>query len=234
MRLTQGSLGVACDARRVNCAAATPIEPPPCRWELPSPTVADEHGIVAVGADLEAGTLLSAYRAGMFPMRVRRDVLAWWSPDPRGVIPLDGMHVSRSLRRARGRFDITINRDFEAVMRACGDPARPHGWIDDSFIDAYCEMHRLGWAHSVEAWRDDELAGGVYGLRIGRFFAGESMFHRVTDASKVALWSLVELLRGDGVELFDVQWTTPHLVSLGAVDLSRDEYLRRLACAVDG
>ena len=117
---------------------------------------------------------------------------------------------------------------------AFGDPARSHGWIDESFINAYCELHRLGWAHSVEAWRDGELAGGVYGLRIGRFFAGESMFHRVTDASKVALWALVDLLRADGVELFDVQWTTPHLVSLGAIDLPRDEYLRRLACAVDG
>jgi leucyl/phenylalanyl-tRNA--protein transferase len=195
--------------------------------------VADEHGIVAVGADLEPGTLLAAYRAGMFPMRLRRDVLAWWSPDPRGVIPLDWMHVSHRLRRTIKRFDVTVDRDFEAVMRACGDPARPHGWIDDSFVDAYTGLHRLGWAHSVEAWRDGELVGGVYGVRIGRFFAGESMFHRVTDASKVALWALIELLRVDGVELFDVQWTTPHLVSLGAIDLRRTEYLRRLACAIE-
>ena len=221
------------DARSVNWAV-TPIEPAPCRWELPSPTVADEHGVVGIGADLEAGTLLAAYRAGMFPMRLQRDVLAWWSPDPRGVIPLDGMHVSRSLRRTirRQRFDVTIDRDFEAVMRACGDPARPHGWIDESFITAYFELHRLGWAHSVEAWRDGELAGGVYGLRIGRFFAGESMFHRATDASKVVLAALVDRLRRQGFALLDVQWVTPHLEQFGAVEIPRREYLARLKKAL--
>ena len=117
-------------------------------------------------------------------------------------------------------------------MRACADPHRPHGWIDQSFVDAYTRLHEMGWVHSVEAWRDGALAGGLYGLRIGRFFAGESMFHRVTDASKVAVWATVELLRMDGVRLFDVQWTTPHLCSLGAIDVPRAEYLRLLASAI--
>src|SRR5262249_45243726 len=157
-----------------------------------------------LGADLEPGTLLAAYRSGLFPMRIRREVLAWWSPDPRGVLPLDGFHVSRSLQRAARHFGVTVNAAFEAVMRACADPARPHGWIDESFVAAYVQLHALGWAHSVEVWRDGELAGGVYGVRIGRLFAGESMFHRVRDASKVALWAAVDLLRSDGVTLFDV------------------------------
>jgi leucyl/phenylalanyl-tRNA---protein transferase len=209
------------------------IEPPPCRWDLPPATIADEHGVVGFGADLEPGTLLAAYRTGLFPMRIRRDTLAWWSPDPRGILPLDGMHVSRSLRRAARRFDVTVNAAFEDVMRACADPARPHGWIDESFVAAYVRLHELGWAHSVEVWRDGTLAGGVYGLRIARLFAGESMFHRVRDASKVALWATVDLLRLDGATLFDVQWTTPHLSSLGAVDVPRDEYLRLLASSVD-
>ena len=223
------------DARTVRSVSppAEPVEPPPCRWDLPDATVADAHGIVGLGADLEPGTLLAAYRSGLFPMRVRRNTLAWWSPDPRGVIPLDGLHVSRSLRRAAHRFDVTVDHAFVAVMRGCADPRRPHGWIDESFVDAYTRLHELGWAHSVEVWQEGALAGGLYGVRIGRFFAGESMFHRVTDASKVAVKATVELLRLDGAELFDVQWTTDHLSSLGAVDVSRDEYLRRLASAVE-
>ena len=199
---------------------------------FPDPRAADGD-VVAVGGDLEPGTLLLAYRTGLFPMRID-GLLAWWSPDPRGILPLDGFHVSRSLRRARKRFEVRVDTAFEAVVRACADPRRPHGWIDDSFVGAYTRLHALGHAHSVETWRDGELVGGVYGVRIGRFFAGESMFHRVTDASKVALWAAVELLRTDGAELFDVQWTTPHLRSLGAVDVPRTEYLRLLASAVDG
>jgi leucyl/phenylalanyl-tRNA---protein transferase len=232
MRLTTVSLGRMRDARRVY---STPRlrDAPPCRWDLPPATAADDHGIVGLGADLEPGTLIAAYRSGLFPMNVRRGVLAWWSPNPRGILPLDGLHVSRSLRRAIPRFDVTVNVAFEDVMRGCADPHRPHGWIDETFIDAYTRLHALGWAHSVETWQDGRLVGGMYGVRIARFFAGESMFHRVTDASKVALWAAVSLLRLDGVELFDVQWTTPHLRSLGAVDLSRDEYLRRLASATD-
>jgi leucyl/phenylalanyl-tRNA--protein transferase len=210
-----------------------PVEPPPCAWELPDPRDADENDIVGVGADLEPATLLAAYRAGMFPMRLGPNApIAWWSPDPRGIVPLDGFHASRSLRRARARFDVTFDTAFGEVVARCADPARPHGWIDESFAAAYTRLHEMGWAHSVEAWHDGMLAGGIYGVRIGALFAGESMFHAVRDASKVALWALVDGLRLDGAALFDVQWTTPHLGSLGAINITRSEYLRRLRAAV--
>jgi leucyl/phenylalanyl-tRNA--protein transferase len=200
-------------------------------WDFPDAREFGPDDLVAVGGDLEPQTLLDAYARGLFPMRVRR-MLGWWSPDPRGIMPLDGFRLSRSLRRSIPRFEVRVNTAFVEVMRACADPKRPNGWIDGAFITAYANVHRLGHAHSVEAWRDGELVGGVYGIRIGDFFAGESMFHRETDASKVALWATVELLRMDGVTLFDVQWTNPHLVSLGAVDVSREEFLRLLACAL--
>lgn len=211
-----------------------PAEPPPSRWEMPDPRLADDAGVVAVGADLEPGTILAAYRAGLFPMPLRRRrAVAWWSPDPRGVIPLDGLRVSRSLAKACRRFEVRVDTAFDEVIAACADPARPHGWIDDAIADAYRGLHRLGWAHSVEAWTPEgDLAGGLYGLAVGGLFAGESMFHRRTDASKVALVGLVERLRDGGAAVLDVQWTTPHLRSLGAVDVPRDAYLARLADAV--
>jgi leucyl/phenylalanyl-tRNA--protein transferase len=210
-----------------------PVEPPPCRWVLPDPSDADENHIVGIGADLEPATLLAAYRSGLFPMRLGpKAPVAWWSPDPRGIIPLDRFHASRSLRRVRTRFDVTFDAAFAGVIAGCADPTRPHGWIDDSFTGAYTRLHEMGWAHSVEVWQDGLLAGGVYGVRIGGLFAGESMFHTVRDASKVALWALVDGLHLDGVSLFDVQWTTPHLASLGAIDIARSEYLRRLRVAV--
>lgn len=175
--------------------------------------------------------MLAAYRRGLFPMRAgRRGALGWWSPDPRGVIPLADWHVSRSLRRSRRKLTVTVDRAFRDVMLACADPSRPDGWIDDSFVDAYSALYELGWAHSIEVWRgdangDDELVGGVYGVAIGGLFAGESMFHRATDASKVALAELVDRLVGGGGVLFDVQWCTPHLASLGAVEVPRTRYL---------
>jgi leucyl/phenylalanyl-tRNA--protein transferase len=161
--------------------------------------------------------------------------LAWWSPDPRGVIPLDGLHVSRSLRKSCGRFEIRVDTAFDQVIRGCADPARPSGWIDDEFIAAYTHLHELGWVHSVEAWTCDaepELGGGVYGVAIGGLFAGESMFHQRTDASKVALVGLVDRLRAGGGTLLDVQWQTEHLASLGAREISRDRYLELLADAL--
>jgi leucyl/phenylalanyl-tRNA--protein transferase len=211
-----------------------PVEPPPTRWLLPSADAADETEIAGVGADLAPGTLLAAYRAGLFPMRVGRGgPIGWWSPDPRGIIPLDHLHESRSLRRSRRRFPVALDTAFEAVMRGCGDPRRPHGWIDEEFVSAYCELHRLGWAHSVEAYDErGVLVGGVYGIGIGGLFAAESMFHRATDAGKVALAALVELLRAGGALLLDVQWTTEHLASLGAVDVPRAKYLELLAEAM--
>jgi leucyl/phenylalanyl-tRNA--protein transferase len=196
--------------------------------------------IVAIGADLDPGTLLDAYRHGLFPMRVQRGgPIAWWSPDPRGIIPLDDLRVSRSLRRSCRRFDVTVDTCFEAVMRACGDPARPDGWIDESFIAAYTRFHDLGWAHSIEVWTratetapDRELVGGLYGIAIGGLFAGESMFHTKTDASKVALVAIVDRLNNAGAELFDVQWNTDHLESLGAIEITKTKYLKRLERAI--
>ncbi|MGQ0805075.1 MAG: leucyl/phenylalanyl-tRNA--protein transferase [Actinomycetota bacterium] len=212
-----------------------PVEPPPTRWELPSAADAGDEEVAGIGADLEPGTLLAAYRTGLFPMRLGEDgPIGWWSPDPRGIIPLDGLRVTKSLRRSARKFETTVNRAFEDVMRGCADGRRPGGWIDEGFVEAYTELHKLGWAHSVESWNGDgELAGGVYGVAIGGLFAAESMFHRETDAGKVALVGLVEWLRSRGAKLLDVQWVTPHLESLGAVEVSRSRYLELLADAVE-
>ena len=191
---------------------------------------------MGVGADLEPGTLLLAYRSGLFPMPVGGEgdeVLAWWSPDPRGVIPLEQLRVTRSLRASCRRFDVRVDTAFEEVIDACADPSRRGRWITPAVRAAYVELHRLGWAHSVETWTSDgHLAGGLYGVAIGGLFAGESMFHRQRDASKVALVSLVTRMRARGATLLDVQWVTPHLATLGAVDLDRHEYLRRVEVAV--
>lgn len=212
-----------------------PIEPPPSRWVLPTTPPLDDSDIVAIGADLEPGTLLSAYRVGLFPMPFDRRRIAWFSPDPRGVLPVHGLHVSRTLRRNLGHFSITIDTAFTDVMRGCAHPPRSGAWINGEFIDAYTALHHLGWAHSVEVRNigSGQLVGGLYGVRIGRFFAGESMFHRETDASKAAMVGLVEWLADTGATLVDVQWTTPHLVSMGALDLSRAEYLSQLAEAIN-
>jgi leucyl/phenylalanyl-tRNA---protein transferase len=213
-----------------------PLEPPPSPWRFPDVQGADEHGVVGLGADLEPGTLLQAYRQGVFPMPLHRDgPMAWWSPDPRAILPLDGLRVSRSLRRSCGRYELRVDTAFGDVLAACGDPRRPGGWISAEIRSSYGRLHELGWAHSVEAWDDQGLAGGLYGVSVGGLFAGESMFHRRPDASKVALVGLVELLQEDGVlgRLLDVQWSTEHLVSLGAVDVPRGDYLARLAVVVD-
>ncbi|HXH59239.1 leucyl/phenylalanyl-tRNA--protein transferase [Iamia sp.] len=211
-----------------------PLDPGPPQWAFPSPLDAEADGPVGIGADLDPATLLAAYRAGVFPMPVSRGrVLAWWSPDPRGVIPLDGLRVTRSLRTSVRRHATTVDGAFEAVLDACADPRRPGGWITRKIRRAYTELHRLGWAHSVETWTEDgRLAGGLYGVAIGGLFAGESMFHHERDGSKVAIVGLVDRLVDGGATVLDVQWTTPHLLSLGAVDLPRAEYLERLAVAV--
>ncbi len=190
---------------------------------------------MGIGADLHPGTLLAAYRQGLFPMPLSgRRPIGWWSPDPRGVLPLGGLLVTRSLRRSLRRFAVTVDASFDEVMAACADPQRDGGWITSEIRTAYRHLHDLGWAHSVEVRHphDGVLVGGLYGVHVGGLFAGESMFHRETDASKVALVSLVERLRGIGVDLLDVQWLTPHLASLGAVEIPRSEYLRRLEVAV--
>lgn len=185
--------------------------------------------MVAVGADVDPGTLLAAYRCGLFPMPMETGgPMAWWSPDPRGVLDPGGMRISRSLRRSTARYEIRVDTAFPEVLEACADPEREHGWIDGRIASAYVELHRLGWAHSVEAWDADGLAGGLYGVAIGGLFAGESMFHRRIDASKVALTGLVDLLGNGSDRLVDVQWCTPHLARLGAVELSREAYLEVL------
>lgn len=188
-----------------------------------------------MGANLEPGTLLAAYRAGVFPMPVGdRGLMVWWSPDPRGVIPLDAVRVSRSLRRSARRFTVTWDSSFDTVVERCADPARPMGWLSDEMRHAYGRLHRLGWAHSVEPRdADGELAGGLYGVSVGGLFAAESKFYRKTDASKVALVALVEVLAGTDGALLDVQWCTDHLRSLGGGEISREEYLRRLDLALE-
>ncbi len=213
-----------------------PVEPPPSPWGFPPVAEAEGGDLVAVGADLEPGTLLAAYRSGLFPMPVdvgETGPMAWWSPDPRGVVPLDGLKVSRSLRAAVRRYEVRVDTAFADVVEACADDARPGGWISGDVRAAYVRLHELGWAHSVEAWDHEGLVGGLYGVAVDGLFAGESMFHRRTDASKVALVALVELLREDGDDrrLLDVQWATDHLRTLGAVELPRAQYLERLAVA---
>jgi leucyl/phenylalanyl-tRNA--protein transferase len=198
-----------------------------------NPQRADATGLVAVGGDLRPERLLSAYRAGVFPWYDESDPICWWSPDPRAVFELDGLHVSRRLARTirSGRFTVTINRDFAGVIRGCA--VREEGtWIHPEMIEAYERLHRLGHCHSLEVWHEGELAGGIYGVAIGGFFAGESMFTRVRDASKVALVHLVQRLRERGFRLFDIQMTTEHTQRLGAVDIPRKVYLTRLKAAL--
>lgn len=201
--------------------------PPPSVWDFRGVPLGDSD-LVAMGADLRIGTLVHAYSCGLFPMPVD-DSIGWFSPVQRGIIPIDGLHISSSLRKSCRRYRIEVDTRFGDVMVACGDPRRPHGWINDEFVEAYQRLHEAGWAHSVEVFAEDSLVGGVYGVHIGGLFAGESMFHTRTDASKVALVALMALLVSAGVTLFDVQWSTPHLASLGAIEVSRDDYLRLLA-----
>jgi leucyl/phenylalanyl-tRNA--protein transferase len=222
-----------------------PVEPEPSRWAFDLSRAPAGDDFMGIGADLRPATLLAAYRAGAFPMPVsRRGPIGWWSPDPRGVIPLDGLRVSRSLRASSRRFEVRFDTAYDEVVRACADTRRPGGWIRRDIVAAYRRLRELGWMHSVEAWSVDRdgqarLSGGLYGVAIGGLFAGESMFHgprrEDRDASKVALVALVERLRSAGGEgrLLDVQWATEHLVSLGAVELSRPVYLERLSRAVE-
>jgi len=228
------------EARRAGTAGAlgSPQTPPRAelttRFRFPHARTADEDGLVAVGGDLKPGTLILAYSNGIFPWTTHP--VTWWSPDPRAHIPIGGLHVSRSLRRdmRKAGFVTTFDRAFRRVMEGCAAPAprREQTWISPQFISAYTRLHELGYAHSVEVWREEKLAGGLYGVSIGSFFAGESMFSLEENASKVAMVAMEERLRARGFLLFDVQMMTPHLASMGAVEIPREEYLRRVAAAV--
>ena len=179
--------------------------------------------------------MLRAYREGIFPMALEDGEIGWFSPDPRGVLPLETFHVPHRLSRVlrQQAFDIRVDHDFERVMRECAARENEDStWISEEIIQCYVALHRQGRAHSVEAWQGGTLAGGLYGVHIGAAFFGESMFHRVTDASKVALAALVERLRARGFTLLDIQWVTPHLQQFGAVEIARADYLQRLGAAL--
>ena len=215
-----------------------PVEPPPSAWRFGDPRDDDpDEDLVGIGADLAPGTLLAAYRRGIFPMPDGgvRPPMCWFSPVRRGVVPLDGLVVSRSLRRSVRSYEVRVDTAFEEVVAACADPRRPQGWITGDIAEAYAELHRLGWAHSVETWLDGRLVGGLYGVAVGGLFAGESMFHHERDASKVALVGLVSLMSDAHQErrLLDVQWLTPHLATLGAVEIPRNDYLDLLEVALE-
>jgi leucyl/phenylalanyl-tRNA--protein transferase len=208
----------------------TRVPLPPSPWAF-DPDQWPDDDCVAVGADLQSGTVIEAYRCGAFPMPHEGELL-WWSPTRRGVLVPADIRISRSLARSVRRFTVTVDESFADVVDACADPSRPGSWIDADIRDAYVRLHELGWAHSIETRTSDgTLVGGLYGLSIGALFAGESMFHHATDASKVAL---VELARRVGDEgLIDTQWSTPHLASLGVTEWSREAYLDRISSLVD-
>jgi leucyl/phenylalanyl-tRNA--protein transferase len=215
-----------------------PVEPLPTTWEFDLSEVDDSEDMVAVGGDLRAGTLLEAYRSGVFPMGLGEHgarPMGWWSPNPRGVLLPGGVHASRSLQKSLRRFEMRVDTAFREVVDACADPDRDGRWITEEIADAYTEMHALGWAHSIETWQDGELVGGLYGINVGGLFAGESMFHRATDASKAAVVATAGYVFADGDprRLIDVQWATDHLRSLGVVEVSRHDYLSMIEVAVD-
>ena len=205
------------------------------RLWFPDPSRGRRDGLVAIGGDLSVPRLVLAYRTGLFPWTVHP--ITWWSPEPRGIFELDKFHVSRSLayELKRGRFRVTFDQDFSAVIRTCAEVPRDGDstWITEEFIQAYEALHRAGYAHSVEAWSaEGDLVGGLYGVAVGGLFAGESMFHRASNASKVCLASLVSRLRERGFVLFDTQMVTSATSQLGAVEIPRSEYLVRLERAV--
>jgi leucyl/phenylalanyl-tRNA--protein transferase len=201
---------------------------------FPDPAKADSQGLLAVGGDLSVERLLLAYRSGIFPWTDHP--LTWWSPDPRAIFELSSFQPPKRLRQKINRqiFHVTFDRDFRSVIGSCSKPApgRESTWISPRFIEAYTELHLRGYAHSAEAWQGDKLVGGVYGVSIGGFFAGESMFHRATDASKIALSALFVRLRERGFTLFDTQVLSPLTARLGAIEIRRADYLRRLKAAL--
>lgn len=211
------------------------IEPPASRYQFPPPETWGASDLVGVGADLSAGTILEAYRNGLFPMPLEDGSMGWWSPVERAVLELSALRVSRSLARSCRRFTVSVDADATGVVEGCASMERDQTWITPEMAAAYLELHRLGYVHSFEVWdRDGCLVGGLYGVAIGGLFCGESMFHVVSDASKVALVHLVSVLSEGGARMLDVQWLTPHLASLGAEVIGRQVYLERLPVALAG
>ena len=214
---------------------ATPQPVGKSRWRFAPHSRWPEGDLVELEADLEPSTVIDAYRRGLFPMGISElaGLLGWWSPNPRGILPLDGLRVTRSMRQSAKRYEIRVDTCFTRVMQGCADPSREGGWITREITEAYTRLHELGWAHSIEVFdRSGRLAGGLYGVRVDGFFSGESMFHVERDASKVALMALVDLMRSTGMTLLDVQWCSEHLASLGAIAIPRSAYLSRLAQAI--
>ncbi len=203
------------------------------RLRFPDPAKADAQGLVAVGGDLSVERLLLAYRSGIFPWTA--DPITWWSPDPRGIFELAHFHVPRSLERTLRKkpFEVTCDRAFRDVVRGCALARRQGNWITREFVEAYARLHEAGHAHSVESWQEGHLVGGIYGVAVGGLFAGESMFHKVSEASKVALVHLVETLRANRYALFDIQMVTEITQRLGAIEVSRADYLARLREVVE-
>lgn len=201
---------------------------------FPDPESADEHGCLGIGLDLSPTSLLSAYAEGVFPWS--EDPISWWSPDPRGIFCLNSFTAPRRVRRKMlsGSYHFSRNRCFAEVIRACAEPSEKRGdsWIGPAMIEAYAHLHQMGHAHSVECWHHEQLVGGIYGVQIGGLFAAESMFSRVSDGSKMALITLIDHLREQGFVLLDVQQTNDHTRSLGALDIPRQDYLPKLALAL--
>jgi leucyl/phenylalanyl-tRNA---protein transferase len=206
---------------------------------FPPPHMATREGLLAVGGDLSLQRLLHAYKLGIFPWYSPGDPILWWSPDPRLVLYPDQLKVSKSLKRTikNDVFQVTMDTAFSEVITNCAESRTEHGpgtWIDEEMIEAYCRLHQEGYAHSVEAWHEGKLAGGLYGVSLGNCFFGESMFTKVSNASKVALVALAEFLRSISCELIDCQVTTAHLISFGAVEIPRKRFLKQLENALEG
>lgn len=217
------------------CTARLPAPLPPARYRFPDPRGASREGLVAAGADLSPETIVAAYRRGMFPWPHSGEDRLWWSPDPRGVLFPERIHVTRRLARTirQGRFRITLDADFEQVIQRCA--ARREGtWITPGMIEAYVRLHQLGWAHSFEVWDEaGRLAGGLYGLHVGGMFGAESMFHAARDASKVAMVAMAQHCERAGIAVVDVQLLTPHLASMGCEEIPRAAYLDLIASVAD-
>lgn len=202
-------------------------------WDFPTPEQMPKDDLVTLGADLRPETLIDSYKHGIFPMHLQienKREIGWWSPQQRGILPLNKINISSSLKKSMKKYFVTFDQDFDAVIEGCGDDKRPKGWINKDIKTAYKKLFELGYVHSVEVWnKKDELVGGLYGVEVNGLFAGESMFHKQTDASKTAMVYLVNQLKEAGGErIFDVQWQTPHLKSMGVIKISRAKYISLL------